>query len=84
MELFYQSLDSKVMAVSLTPGPVSVNASVPRALFALPPLLSFFEVTPDGQRFLVRMPDPTPHPLTVIVNWPSLLQSKSTGNGTDR
>ena len=66
------------MVVSLTLGPDSVNASVPRELFALPPLLSFFEVTPDGQRFLVRMPDPTPHPLNVIVNWPSLLKSGTT------
>jgi hypothetical protein len=32
------------------------------------------EVAPDGQRFLVNVPDPTPHPLNVIVNWPALLK----------
>src|SRR5262245_52182321 len=32
---------------------------------------------PDGQRFLVNVPNPTPHPLNVIVNWPSLLKSKA-------
>jgi Tol biopolymer transport system component len=78
-ELFYQSAESKVMAVSLKLGLDSVTASEPHELFALPQRVSFFEVTPDGKRFLVRMPDPTPHPLTVIVNWPSLLKSKATG-----
>ena len=51
----------------------SVEASAARELFALPQQ-SIFEVAPDGQRFLVRVPDPTPHPLTVIVNWPALLK----------
>jgi len=70
-ELFYQSPDSKVMVVSLTLGLDTVAVSEPRELFALPPRASFFEMAPDGQRFLVNMPDPTPHPLDVIVNWPS-------------
>ena len=72
-ELFYQSPDGKVMAVSLKLGADSIEASVPRELFALP-LQSTFEVAPDGQRFLATVPDPTPHPLTVIVNWPTLLK----------
>ena len=78
-ELFYLSLDSKVMAVSLNLGLDTVATSEPRELFVLPPRASFFEMAPDGQRFLVNMPDPTPHPLTVIVNWPSLLKSGPTG-----
>ena len=78
-ELFYLSLDSKVMAVSLNLGPDTVATSEPRELFVLPPRASFFEMAPDGQRFLVNMPDPMPHPLTVIVNWPSLLKSGTTG-----
>ena len=78
-ELFYQSLDSKVMVVSLNLGPDTVAASEPRELFVLPPRASFFEMAPDGQRFLVNMPDPMPHPLNVIVNWPSLLKSGTTG-----
>jgi eukaryotic-like serine/threonine-protein kinase len=77
-ELFYQSLDNKVMVVNVTLEPDSVKASTPRELFAVPSD-SFFEVAPDGQRFLVTMPDPTPHPLTMIVNWPALLKSKATG-----
>jgi hypothetical protein len=67
------------MAVSLTLSPDTAAASEARELFALPPRVPFFAVAPDGQRFLVRMPDPTPHPLNVIVNWPSLLTSGTTG-----
>ena len=77
-ELFYLSLDNKVMAVSITLGPDTVATSEPGEVFVLPPRASFFEAAPDGQRFLVNMPDPMPHPLTVIVNWPSLLKSKTT------
>jgi hypothetical protein len=77
-ELFYQSSDGKVMAASLKLGADSIEASAPRELFAIP-RESFFEVAPDGQRFLVNMPAPTPHPLNVIVNWPSLLKSTVTG-----
>ena len=81
-ELFYQSLDGKVMAMSLKLGADSVEASAPRELFAFSPRysllpalpLSNFQVAPDGQRFLVSVPDPTPRPLTVIVNWPALLK----------
>jgi Tol biopolymer transport system component len=78
-ELFYQSLDGKVMAVSLKLGADSVEPSAPRELFALPPRYSLvfptsFQVTPDGQRFLVLVPDPTPRPLTVLVNWPALMK----------
>jgi hypothetical protein len=62
------------MAVSLKLTHDAVEASAPTRLFALPPL-SGFEVAPDGGRFLANIPEPTPHPLTVIVNWPSLLKS---------
>jgi hypothetical protein len=35
-----------------------------------------YDVTPDGQRFLLnqRLPDNPDAPITVIVNWPKLLQ----------
>jgi hypothetical protein len=65
-ELFYQSLDDKVMAVSVTLGADSVEASAPRELFALP-APSVFEVTPDE----------TPRPLNVIHNWPLLLSRRA-------
>lgn len=77
-ELFYQAPGGRVMVVNLKLGPDSVEASPPRELFALPPQ-AYFNVAPDGRRFLVKLPDPTPHPLTVIVNWPAVLKSKATG-----
>jgi hypothetical protein len=67
-----------VMAVSLKLGADSVEPFAPRELFALSPRYSLvptsFQVTPDGQRFLVPVPDPTPRPLTVLVNWPALMK----------
>lgn len=78
-ELFYLSTDRRLMAVSIKLGTDSVEASSPRELFTLPGfdngLDAPYDVAPDGQRFLVRT---TPQqqagqPLTVIVNWPALL-----------
>jgi len=78
-ELFYVSLDNKLMAVSLKMGADTVEPSTPRELFPLPAVetgYSPYDTTHDGQRFLVRA---TPEhgasqPLTVIVNWPALLK----------
>jgi hypothetical protein len=30
-----------------------------------------FDVSPDGERFLVRRPSSDPAPITIIVNWSS-------------
>ena len=55
-------------------------AGVPRALFTIAGSggwpLGFgrsYAVTPDGQRVIaiVSATDPTPHPATVILNWPA-------------
>jgi Tol biopolymer transport system component/predicted Ser/Thr protein kinase len=78
-ELFYVSPNGKLLSVNLTPGSNSVKPSAPRELFVLPTVdigWSPYDVTADGQRFLVRA---TPEkgaalPLTVIVNWPALLK----------
>jgi hypothetical protein len=76
-ELFYVSLDNRLMVVSLKLSADSVEPSVPRDLFALPAVemgWSPYEVTQDGQRFLVRAaPREGGQPLAVIVNWPALL-----------
>jgi eukaryotic-like serine/threonine-protein kinase len=78
-ELFYISLDNKLMAVSLKMGADTVEPSAPRELFPLPAVDTGYcpyDTTLDGQHFLVRA---TPEhgasqPLTVIVNWPALLK----------
>jgi hypothetical protein len=75
-ELFYQSLDAKLMVVTLTTT-ASLEASLPRQLFALPAFVpgpNPYEATPDGQRFLIPEPAASPEPLNVIINWPALLK----------
>jgi len=64
-------------------GADSAEPSAPSELFPMPAVdtgYSPYEAAPDGQRFLVRA---TPQqqaaePLTVIVNWPTLLKKGST------
>jgi len=67
------------MAVSLKMGTNVLEPSAPRELFSLRAVdtgNNAYEVAADGKRFLVRA---TPQrqsaqPLTVIVNWPTLLK----------
>jgi Tol biopolymer transport system component len=73
-ELLYRSMAGKVEAVSLRPGADSIEVAAPRELFALPQGVTDFSVSPDGRRFLVRVPDPTPRPLTVVVNWLAIFE----------
>jgi len=78
-ELFYVSLDHKLMAASLKLGADSIEPSTPRELFPLPIVdngFSPYDTAPDGQRFLVRAvpQQQASQPLTVIVNWPALLK----------
>ena len=74
-ELFYVSADSTLMSVSLKQG--TLEPSAPRALFPLLVIdtdLSPYDAAPDGQRILVlENADHAAQPLTVIVNWPALL-----------
>jgi Tol biopolymer transport system component len=80
-ELFYVSLDNKLMAVNLKLGVDRVEASPPRELFVLPIAEDGFSpycADPGGQRFLVRStPRTAAEPLTVIVNWPALLKKET-------
>lgn len=77
-ELYYLSLDGKVMAVDLTLGP-RVESGNPRMLFdtgiiAPSAITEHYAVTADGQRFLVQLPvDTNAPPIHVITNWTALL-----------
>jgi Tol biopolymer transport system component len=81
-ELFYLSPDSRVMVVSLNLAGDSVEpSSPPRELFRLPEqgiaTMAPYAVTRDGRRFLVRTPhERSASPLTVLVNWPALLEKR--------
>jgi hypothetical protein len=85
-ELYYLSLDGKMMAVKMTYGSSLVPGS-PEELFTAPPLVAqptpFFrryDVTADGQRFLfatLRPPSATPtpsQPIVAIINWTRTLK----------
>ena len=77
-ELFYVSLDNKLMAASLKLAADSVEPTAPHELFQLPIVetgLPPYDTTPDG--FLVRAsPRKAGEPLTVIVNWTALLKKE--------
>ena len=83
--IYYVSGDSKLMAVNLKVGAESVQPSTPTELFGVAADLVAnggypFAVSPDGQRFLVRVPAATSAPtLEVIVNWPALLKKGAAG-----
>jgi hypothetical protein len=82
-ELFYVAADNKLMAADLTITADAVRPSVPRALFTLPIIDNGWSPydTIDGQRFLVRaVPQQASPPLTVIVNWPTLLRKRPAAN----
>ncbi len=78
-ELFYVSLEDKLMAVDLKIGKDSVEPAAPRELFPLPtPTINFipYNVSSDGQRFLVQAPPLQAAPLSVIVDWPALVRAE--------
>jgi len=74
-ELFFLSPDRQIMAVTVTPG-TETEFGPPAALFQLPtsyrtlaPIMLGFEVSPDGQQFLVPVRKAVGAPLQVVVNW---------------
>jgi hypothetical protein len=75
-EIFYLALDGKLMAVRVSGDGPSFHYSTPELLFsATPPILrspSFeYDVTPDGQRFLMIEPAEKAEylPLTLVTDW---------------
>ncbi len=77
-EIFYLTLDGKMMAARVSDEGSSFESSTPEVLFhATPPLLrspSFeYDVTPDGRRFLMIEPSEKSEylPLTLVSNWMS-------------
>jgi len=77
-ELFYISPDGRLMAVQVTLTD-RVETSAPKALFdtGLHPNLGLelYDVTPDGQRFLVIRPvERVSSPLAVVTNWTKLIR----------
>ena len=82
-ELFYLSAERRLMAVPMAPGG-TFRAGVPRPLFSTrTPLAAsmyrrHYDVTADGQRFLVNtlLEDHPAPAITVVLNWPALLKKQ--------
>jgi Tol biopolymer transport system component len=74
-ELFFLSLNSTVMAATVDPA-TGITTGAPRALFPTGLRHGFqkrpYDVTSDGQRFLVPTMRP-PEPFRVVLNWRALL-----------
>jgi Tol biopolymer transport system component len=77
-ELYYESLDFKVMAVPISTSP-TFHAGAPSPLFDLRTAASsFFDVSADGQKFLVGVAasDQITPPFSLVLNWRGLLKSE--------
>ncbi len=68
-EIFYRSGD-KMMVVNVTTNP-DFNASTPRVLFEGKHLLNDYDVSPDGQRFLMvrSQEESEPKQIHIVFNW---------------
>ena len=87
-ELYYLHPEGQIMAVPVvtegnfqhgTPVPlIEARLRYPQGLFVPQPWSSVspYEVTPDGERFLVLQPIVNTVPVTVVVNWTSLLENE--------
>jgi Tol biopolymer transport system component len=84
-ELFYYAADGQLMAVPINHTATALEVGTPTRLFAPRVLngpvspLGFraqYDVTRDGQRFLLNVPeqDAAPPSITVAVNWPAGLK----------
>jgi serine/threonine protein kinase len=82
-EIFYLAPDGKMIAVPVEAGKNFFRPGTPKPLFQThleQGVFRDYDVTSDGQRFLLNVPtntstgDTEDGPITVIVNWPKLLQ----------
>jgi len=84
-ELYYRTRDGRMMVVGVAAG-TTFQPGAPRVLFEAPPdpvvnstqavPLSVWDVTSDGNRFLLSIPsaETKPAPFSVVLNWTSLLK----------
>ena len=79
-ELFYVSLDSKIMSAEVKTSSSSFVVGTVRPLFETKPYFGYFtgnlyDVTPDGQRFIVPYEEEqTERTMALVANWPSALK----------
>jgi len=80
-ELFFLSAKDEIMSVPVNRSGGELEFGLPTALFktrtpAGGHILGTYDVTPDGQRFLIGefLGESTSATATVILNWPAILQ----------
>jgi hypothetical protein len=78
-EILFVSSDGRMMSVPIESGPAVFKPGVPKALFQTrlhQDTARDYDVTSDGKRFIVAEPlsGGGSIPITVILNWPELLQ----------
>lgn len=70
-ELFYMAADRQLMATTVKAG-AAFETAAPKPLFATHVSVTrFFDVSPDGRRFLLvdPLPDPITPPMNLLINW---------------
>ena len=69
-EIFYFTPDGTLMSVAVSEG-ASLDFGVPKPLFRAPVRFGYYDVTPDGQRFLVNVRPEQEEipPITLVLNW---------------
>ena len=78
-ELFYLSLDQKIMSVPVHINGLTLAPGTPQELFSVPGATAF-TITRDAQRVLVNLPAggeaAVAPPITVLTNWQAALKSR--------
>ena len=75
-ELYYLASDNAVMGVALSSGD-RPHADAAAPLFRVEGVVRDYDVSADGQRFLVDVAETDPAPISVLVNWPALLAKEN-------
>ena len=79
-ELFYLSNDNKIMAVPIKTTASTIEIGTARPLFQTHPatVANNYDVSGDGQRFIVNsvLESQTPSTIILVVNWPAELKKK--------
>ncbi len=77
-EIFYLSPDNKIMAAEVKASGPSFEVSAIRPIFETRPYRAggaAFDVTPDGQRFIINYLEEQPSAaITLVINWPADLK----------
>jgi hypothetical protein len=79
-EIFYVAPDNKLMAATVTDSGTNFDVGIVKPLFELRPrgFPYFYDVSPDGQQFLIITNQEQPlsiQPITIVVNWTSALKN---------